>query len=49
MPPLFASAVVSRILANLWEHGHRSYAILGLKGDGYRLRDKDWGSPPPRN
>jgi DNA replication protein DnaC len=23
--------------------------ILGLKGDSYRLRDKDLGSPPPRD
>ena len=23
--------------------------ILSLKGDSYRLRDKDLGSPPPRD
>ena len=38
-------AVAAAMIDRLVHHAE----ILGLKGDSYRLRDKDLGSPPPQD
>jgi DNA replication protein DnaC len=43
--PFGDEVVAAAMIDRLVHHAE----ILGLKGDSYRLRDKDLGSPPPRD